>query len=333
MYRPTLLVVFLSLLLTLPAAAKRRSAASNALPVDCPGIQRAINGLPASGGEVRLLPMTYRCSEPITIARNDVVLRGAGPATVLRLEDNANAPVIVVGGTEPVPSATYRRITVLDLTIDGNRHAQQFECYRGECTAQNALRNNGITLRRVEDVLIQNVRVRSPRSGGLVTELVVRRATIRDFTVTDSFFDGVAGYETEDSLFEGMYLHDNLAAGLSFDIAFDNNIIANTVIERTGKVGIFMRDSRDNLFSGLQIRNSGEHGIFLAQVDSEASKPAAGNMFTGLVVAGSQGAGVRVNDASCVDNAIVGAQLVGNRDGAISEITPGMLGTAGVISR
>ena len=130
-----------------------------------------------------------------------------------------------------------------------------------------------------------------------------------------------------------MYLHDNLAAGLSFDIAFDNNIIANTVIERTGKVGIFMRDSRDNLFSGLQIRNSGEHGIFLAQVDSEASKPAAGNMFTGLVVAGSQGAGVRVNDASCVDNAIVGAQLVGNRDGAISEITPGMLGTAGVISR
>jgi hypothetical protein len=30
---------------------------------------------------------------------------------------------------------------------------------------------------------------------------------------------------------------------------------------------------------------------------------------------------------------VVGAQLIANRDGAISEITPGLLRTAGVITR
>jgi len=334
--RKVLLVLVVSILLVTDrsADAKRRSVASSqALPTDCPGIQRAIDALPPSGGEVHLSAMTYDCVEPLVIARDNVLLRGAGSATVLRLAPSANAPILVIGGTERVPVSTFHRISVLDLTIDGNRRAQQFECYRGECSSHNALRNNGITVRRVEDVLIQNVRILGARSGGLVTELTVRRATIRDVTVSDSFFDGVAGYETEDSLFEGMYLHDNLAAGLSFDIAFNNNVIANTIIERSGKVGIFMRDSRNNIFDGLQIRNSGEHGVFLAQVGSETDKPAAGNIFASLVVALSSGAGLRVNDASCVDNVVVGAQLIANRDGAISEVIPGMVRSVGIVAR
>jgi len=85
-----------------------------------------------------------------------------------------------------------------------------------------------------------------------------------------------------------------------------------------------MRDARDNVFHGLQIRNSGEHGVFLAQVDTDASKPAAGNTFIGLMVSVSQGAGVRVNDLSCVNNSIVSSQFVGNSGGCISEASPGL---------
>jgi hypothetical protein len=327
------LSVLLSFAISPVADAKRRSAVAHALPTDCPGIQRAIDALPPEGGEVRLLPRTYICTEPIVIARNDAVLRGAGAATVLRLADSANAPMVILGSTEDVPTTTWRGIAVLDLTIDGNRHEQQFECLRGECSAENPLRNNGVTLRRVEDVLVQNVRVVGARSGGLVTELGVRRATIRNFTAADSFFDGVAGYETEESVFDGMHLHDNLAAGLSLDIAFNHNIITNTTITRTGKVGIFARDSRGNIFDSLQIRDSGEHGVFLAQVDSDATKPAAANTFVSLVVAGSDGAAFRANDASCVDNLVVGAQFIGNRDGGVSEVVPGLVQTAGVIVR
>lgn len=315
------------------SSGRRRAVEASPLPVDCPGIQRAIDSLPSGGGQVQLLAQTYTCGGAIVIARDNVVLRGAGPATVLRLADGASSPVLVIGASEPVPAITHRNIAVHDLSIDGNRLNQAFECQGGPCSVSNPLRNNGITIRRAEDVTVANVAVTSARSGGLVTELGVRRASVAGFTASDSFFDGLAGYQTEDSVFDRLYLHDNGAAGFSFDIAFNHNLISNTVIENAAKVGIFMRDSRDNVFHGVQIRNSKEHGVFLAQVDTDTTKPASGNSFVALVVTGSAGAGFRANDASCANNSVVGAQLIGNAGGGISEATPGLVQALGVITR
>jgi hypothetical protein len=245
----------------------------------------------------------------------------------------------VLGQTIQVPAATRRRIRVSDLTIDGNRAQQDHECSNGPCAGSDFLRNNGLSLRRVEDVVVERVSVTGARSGGLVPELTSRRVTVRDFTVTDSFFDGIAGYETEDSLFTGLHLHDNDGAGLSFDIEFNRNVVSDTVIEGNGDVGVFMRDSSDNLFSDVLIRDSGSHGLFLAQVDADTTKPASGNTFAGMVVAGSGqdpargGHGMRVNDASCVDNLLAATQFVGNRDGGLSEATPGLVQTTPTITR
>lgn len=295
----------------------------------CDAIQSAIDSLPAGGGLVIVQAGTYGCSKPLVIDRDNVQLVGEGPATLLRLADGANAPVLIVGQAIPVPNATRHNIVVSDLSIDGNRAGQTFECSGGDCTASNPLRNNAITLRRVTDAAVERVSVHSARSGGLVSELTCRRLTIRDFTSFDNSFDGLAGYETEDSILSGLYLHDNLAAGFSFDIAFNNNVISDTVIANNGKVGIFMRDSRDNIFKGLQIRNNGEHGVFLAQVDTDATKPASGNTFIGLVVSGSNGAGLRANDPSCIGNSVIGSQFVGNSQGCISEASTGLVLSSG----
>jgi hypothetical protein len=70
---------------------------------------------------------------------------------------------------------------------------------------------------------VEGVGVENARSGGLVVEMGSRRVTVRDFSASNSQFDGLAGYDTEDSLFTGLDLHDNLAAGLSFDNDFDHN--------------------------------------------------------------------------------------------------------------
>jgi hypothetical protein len=290
----------------------------------CSDIQKAIDNLPPEGGQVFLEAGTFNCREQIVIDRDNVELRGAGAATVLRLVDNVNTPVLIIGQAIPVPTITRRNITVSDLVIDGNRVAQSFECLGGECSPSNPLRNNGITLRHVTDVRIERVAVFGARSGGLVSELTCRRLTVTNFSASDNFFDGLAGYETENSVFSKLYLHDNLAAGFSFDIAFNNNLISDTVIANNHKVGIFMRDAKDNVFHGLQIRNSGEHGVFLAQVELDAGKPAAGNTFIGLTVSNSQGAGIRINDLSCVNNAIVGSQFIGNSGGCISEAGAGL---------
>ena len=300
---------------------------------DCEGIQIAINGLALEGGQVLIQAGTYTCKSPIIIDRDNVELKGEGPGTILRLADGANAPVLIVGQVIPVPTVTRHNVVVSDLVIDGNRQNQTFECLGGDCTPSNPLRNNAITLRRVTDTRIERVSVFGARSGGLVSELTCRRLTIRDFTSFDNHFDGLAGYETEDSILSGLYLHDNLAAGFSFDIAFNNNVISDTVIAGNAKVGIFMRDSRDNVFKGLQIRNSGEHGVFLAQVDTDATKPASGNTFIGMVVSGSKGAGLRVNDLSCLNNSVIGSQFVGNSQGCISEASPGLTLSSGITCR
>lgn len=317
---------------TIDQAMRRRAVRVQSL-VDCPSIQQAIDGLPATGGVLTIPSGIFPCTNPIIIARDNVELRGQGPATILRLVPGANAPVLILGDASPIPAAVHRSIQVADLTIDGNQKEQTEECLRGPCTPENPLRNNGITLRRVEDVRVENVTILAARSGGIVTELGCRRLVTRAVTSSDNFFDGLAGYETEDSVFSKLVLHRNSAAGLSLDIAFNNNVISDSVISESGKVGIFMRDSRDNVFSGLQIRKSGEHGVFLAQVDTDTSKPAAGNSFLGVLVEDSKGAGFRANDASCVNNLIVASQFVSNRDGCIGEAVPGLVQSVGTICR
>lgn len=291
----------------------------------CEEIQTALD----HGGAITLYPRTYTCNQPLVITKDGTSLRGQGPATVIRLENQAKAPVIVIGALDQIPNETRRNVVVSDLVIDGNRRNQSSEFN----TARPWLRNNGITVRRASDVLIERVTVHGARSGGLVTELTCRRIAVRDFTSYDNEFDGLAGYETEDSTFTSLHLHDNLYAGLSFDIRFNKNIIGNAVITGSGTVGIFMRDSRDNLFRDLIIRNSAQHGVFLAQVENDETKPSLGNSFTGLVVANSKLDGFRVNDPSCTHNSLCGAQFTGNNGSSIHQPVPNLIVACGNVSR
>jgi hypothetical protein len=277
----------------------------------------------------------YVCAEPIVIDRDRVTLRGTGQATVLRLAPHANWPVLVLGQTAHLsPTVARTHITVTDLFIDGNRAQQDFECHLSNaCVGGDFLRNNGLSLRRVEDVLVERVTVTSARSGGLVAEHGSRRVTVRDFTSSDNEFDGLAAYLTEASLFIGLELRDNLAAGLSFDTHFDDNLVTNTLITNSGTVGIFMRDSHDNVFSALQIRGSDEHGIFLAQVDGNAATGATGNTFSEINIGRSGGAGLRANDPSVINTLLASAQLFDNNGGCVSEVVPDQVTHSGVICR
>jgi hypothetical protein len=302
---------------------------------DCAAIQAAVDALPAAGGRVLLAAGTYTCSAPIVIARDGVDLRGQGAATLLRLADGANAPVLVLGETATPPPLTHTHLHVSDLTIDGNRENQSLECWGGPCDTGGTshVRNNGITVRRITDATIERVAIYRARSGGLVTEKTCRRLTVRDLTSADNYFDGLAAYETEDSVLSGLYLYDNRAAGLSLDIRFNHNLLSDVVIANSGSVGIFMRDSRDNVFHGLQIRDSAQHGAFLAQVDTDPGTPAYGNTFESAAISNSGGAGLRVNDASCLYNLVSASQFVANAGGCISETVPGMVVSGTVICR
>jgi hypothetical protein len=75
-----------------------------------------------------------------------------------------------------------------------------------------------------------------------------------------------------------------------------------------------MRHSQGNMFHGIQIRNRGEDGIFVAEND-ETHVPAIENTFNGLVVSASARYGLRINDASCVNNVVAASQFIGNTSG------------------
>jgi hypothetical protein len=81
-------------------------------------IQKALDGL-TSGGEVVLGAGTYTVRQPIILQHDYQVLRGTGQNTILRLEDNANCPVVILGA--PTLRLAIGHLHLADLVIDGNR--------------------------------------------------------------------------------------------------------------------------------------------------------------------------------------------------------------------
>ena len=299
----------------------------------CEAIQKTIDKLPAIGGEVFIPAGKYTCATPIILDRDNIIVRGEGAATLLRVADKANIPVFVMGQTIRSPTITRRYIQVKNLHIDGNRINQTSECMGGLCSDQFPLRNNGISIRRCEDCVVDNVTVYGAISGGLVTELGCQRLMVRDYTSYDNEFDGFAGYETENSTFSGINLYNNKGAGISTDIRFDNNKFSDVTITNTQTVGIFMRDSSNNSFTNVHIRNSKEHGIFLAQVDKEITTPAVGNTFNRIVISDSGGYGILISDASCINNLFVASQYVNNKKGCYGEAASNLIEGVGAICR
>lgn len=272
-------------------------------------IQTALDRAP-DGGRVRLGPGTFYIRQPIFLRKGGEALQGAGASTVLFLVDNANCPVIVLGAPLARPARPTAHLELSDLVIDGNRERQQAEFWQSAVDG-SALMNNGIDVWNATDASISHVVCRRCRSGGLVTAAGTRRLVVSDFTACGNEFDGLACYQTEDSRFTNLFLHDNLGAGISLDLAFNHNRIEHAELDGND-LGVFMRHSRGNTFQNVRIRDSRHHGVFIAQA---LGNTAAGwqlvpgtectdNSFAGLDVAHCGGRAVLINDVSCRNNPI-----------------------------
>lgn len=305
------------------ASAPAESANVVQVPANSSGeaIQQALDRL-VSGGEVDLAAGTYLVRRPIMLQSDHLELRGAGPATVLYLADNANCPVVVLGAPASPACAAINHLRLADVTIDGNRKHQDVELWH-TATDGSQLNNNGIDVWDVTDARIEHVTCCHCRSGGLVTSSGTRRLTVDDFTSFDNQFDGLACYLTEDSRFSRLSLHDNLAAGISLDLAFNHNIIEEASLTNND-VGIFMRSSRSNAFHQLNIRHSRRHGVFMAQTLAPTKKgwqlcpgtECVDNTFDHLAISNCGNKPFLINDASCTNNLMSAVTILDNLSGA-----------------
>jgi hypothetical protein len=288
------------------------------LPANSSGaeIQKALDGLPPNG-EVVLSAGTYEISQPLLLRHDDQTLSGSGPATILHLADGADCPVVILGPpmTKTRPPAAHLRLA--NLLIDGNRKNQKLEFWR-TASDGSEFNNNGAQIWNAADVAVEHVVCCHCRSGGLVTASV-RRLRVNDLDAYDNQFDGLACYQTEESRFDGLRLHDNLGAGMSLDLAFNHNFITNAVLAGND-LGLFMRNSRNNSFQGLTISKSHHDGVFMAQAAAHTAQgwrlcpdtQCIGNHFHSLVVNDCGGKAFQVNDASCTNNVIFGASFLRN---------------------
>ena len=286
-------------------------------------IQQALDILPESGGEVVLPPGNFEVYQPIVLRRDHQTLRGSGVATVLHLTDGANCPVIVMG--EPVnnPQRTVKYLYIASLSIDGNRYNQQRELWQLQGEGSE-IRNNGITVQNASNSVVEHVTCVRCRSGGLVTTLGVRQLTVRDLTAFDNEFDGLACYYTTDSLFTELYLHDNLGAGISLDLAFNHNVVSNAVLT-ANNLGVFMRESYDNQFCNISVSKSRYYGVFMAHAEEQTAHgwqpipqtECARNSFTNLIASDCGRAAFWINNASCTNNVVAGARFGDNAQGEL----------------
>ena len=294
-------------------------------------IQHALDSLPQVGGEVIMPAGKIEIRQPIVLCRDDLTLRGAGTSTILHLADNANCPVVILGQPINTPTHTIRHLLVTGFFIDGNRVHQQRELWH--MTGEGSeLRNNGICVQGVNDSIVENVVTAHCRSGGLVTTRNIRGLTVTGLESFDNEFDGLACYQTENSLFANLNLHDNPGAGISLDLAFNDNVISNAVLV-ANDLGIFMRASRENQFLNVSIRNSHHYGVFMAHTEHHTAAgwgPApksecARNSFTNLIATDCGSAGFRVNNTTCTNNVIIRAKFAGNGKGGLSLAQPNLV--------
>jgi hypothetical protein len=295
-------------------------------------IQDALDTLPAAGGVVVLPAGDFVIRQPIVLKRDNQKLRGSGTATVLRLANDANCPVIIMG--EPVnnPRKTVRHLRVADLFIDGNRRNQHRENW-GLQGDNSEIRNNGITVQRVSDSMVENVGCADCRSGGLVTTLGVRGLMVKGLTAFDNQFDGLACYDTKNSTFSDLYLHDNPGAGISLDLAFDHNIVSNAVLV-ANSLGIFMRASRENQFHNVTIRNSHHFGVYMSDAEDFTTgsqgkvvpeSECTLNAFTNLTATNCGGAAFCVDSFTCTNNVILRPSFARNRMGNLALASPNLV--------
>ncbi len=310
---------------------------------DCATLISQMNALPDTGGSVQVPAGNYDCDASIIINRSHIELKGAGQKlTTLRLKDQVHAPLIVIGEPKIVIDengnyVTAKRVSdirVSDMTLDGNRanHDEKKECGEHICEGDpSGVRNNGISIRGASDVTIENITTHSMISGGMVTEKYCNNLKVKNFESYDNFFDGFAGYQTENSTFSQMNLHHNLGAGISIDIDFNNNLVVDSELHDNHDVGIFARHLSGNHFLRVSIQRSGNHGVFLAEAEAKGSC-ARDNTFEDVQINFSKLAGFRLNN-NCPGNKIIGhSDLCNNPLGGVSQETDGVLELSNEVS-
>jgi hypothetical protein len=237
-------------------------------------IRQLLKDSPTEGGAIILPNTKINITSPIVISRSNITLVG-DTNTVFLLSSNMNCPVIVIG-VQGAPAVT--NVILMNIQIDGNRTNQSKELWKYSKLGY-PMYNNGIIVQNATDILINDIVVSGCISGGLVSTFHVSELVVSNFVAFNNQFDGLACYQTTNSSFLNLLIFKNLAAGISLDLNFNDNIFYNVLLA-SNIIGIFIRNSNGNVFDDVRMIGNKRFDVFMASVNNKTNTGCINNEFT-----------------------------------------------------
>jgi len=216
-------------------------------------IQAAIDALPATGGEVKLLDGTYNI-EVSLVQDSYQTLRGCGRNTILTTT-TADLDIITAtggAGTEKVG------ILIADLCVDG--------------TAGGVVNDMGINWNYVNYSIIENVWCLNNGENGIFCG-VCNFNKVKDNTLAGSGASGLYLSQSDNNIVKGNICQKNSSQGIRASDSH-NNIITDNNCQENIWGGLYLSQSDNNIVKGNICSKNSTQGIYL---DSSNNNSVRGN--------------------------------------------------------
>jgi len=243
-------------------------------------IETALSALPVSGGTVYLTEGTFSIGSSIDIPKNNVILRGSGWGTTIKIADSTDIDLKMID----IDSKTG--ISVRDVALDGNKANQTSGIMYGINLKGSSSYNS-----------ILNVCVHSLRNALIRSTDTSTRLTVRGCRLHNGGGIAITAGGLQYSIIISNIVYDNGNNGIQLGADCNNCIISNNQISGNTFDGIRLASSSYNLVEGNSIFENLQDGI---QLDSASHNIVSGNLVTG--------------NSQSTDDTYMGIQIVGNSD-------------------
>jgi len=213
-------------------------------------INRAIQDLPASGGEIIILDGTYNIAAKINVNKNNVSIKGNGNSTILKRmwDSSSEEGVITLNSVEGC--------RVQNLQIDGNK---------ANCTSSN---NYGIYLYSSNNNTITGNICKNAQIG-ISLYSSSNENTITGNTCNNNSDNGIHLYSSSnENTITGNTCNNNAINGV-FLFSSSNNTVTGNTCNNNVYNGVFLNSSNNNTITGNTCNNNSDNGIHLYSSSNE----------------------------------------------------------------